>query len=204
MNSFFIKILKYSIASIFLITTFTSCSNVVKSIASKSPSYHKNVIGSTNFNSLVDDLVKKQESRLLSELGQDEVIIVSDFVNVDRLENHSKLGFLLSEQLKNSLSNRGIIIRAVELGREFQLGTHGFNLLTREQKDIQNTGVESQFAMVGTYSVTTQSLIVFVKLIDITTGNILSSASSETIMDDEIMELENSGKRPMVITPMVL
>ncbi|RXJ66766.1 hypothetical protein CRV08_11915 [Halarcobacter ebronensis] len=204
MNYKFIKILKYSFTSIFLIIFLTSCSNIAKSIASKSSSYHKNIIGSNDFNSLVEDLIKKQESRLNAEIGNEEVVLVSDFVNIDTLQNHSKLGFLLSEQLKNSLSRRGIIIREIELGRDFQLGHRGFNLLTREQKDIKSSEVDNQFAVVGTYSVTTQSLIVFVKLIDITTGNILSSASSETIVDEEILDLEASGQNRRVIAPMVL
>lgn len=201
------KVLKYLFASMLLIVTFTSCSNIAKEVANKSPFNHKYFSGSTNFNSLVDDLVQEQYSRIVRHLESDEVVLVSDFVNVDRLQNHSKLGFLLSEQLKNSLSKRGIIIRAVELGRDFQLGAHGFNLLTRKQKDIKDDTVVNKFAFVGTYSVTTESLILFTKLIDVETGNILSSASTETPISTELLQLERSpqaGQNSRIITPLVL
>lgn len=134
----------------------------------------------------------------------EEVVLVPDFVNINRLRNRSKLGFLLSEQMKNSLSKRGIIVKEIELGKDFQYGKHGFNLLTRDQKDIKDKEIDNNYAFVGTYSITTQSLIVFIKLIDINNGNILSSAYSETLIDEEILDLERSASQPLIISPMVL
>lgn len=204
MKSPFLRILKYIFTSVFLILFFTSCSNIAKSVASKTPVYHKNIIGSNDFNSLIENLLENQKSKLNKYSSENEVVLVPDFVNINRLKNRSKLGFLLSEQLKNSLSNRGVIIREIELGKDFQFGPSGFNVLTRNQKDIKDNEINSHYAFVGTYSITTESLIVFIKLIDITTGNILSSAYSETIVDDEIMDLERSSARPLIFSPMVL
>lgn len=204
MNKNSIKILKLVLTSIFFITFLSSCSDITKNIASSSPSNHKNFTGSNNFHSLINDVVKKQEFRLKKYLLNDEVVLVSDFVNLDKLRNRSKLGFLLSEHLKNALSNRSIIVREVELAQDFQYGKTGFNLLTRQQQNINKKHVDSKYAFVGTYSITTESLIVFMKLIDITNGNILSSASSETLVDKEIIELETEPRTSFVRTPMVL
>ena len=204
MDSFFIKVLKYSLISILLMSFFTSCTNIAKTIASKSPTHHKNITGSNDFNSLVENLIKKQESKISKFTLMEEVVLVPDFVNVNSLQNRSKLGFLLSEQLKNSLSNRGIIIKELELGKDFQFGKNGFNILTREQKDIKDKEINNNYAFVGTYSVTTQSLIIFIKLIDINNGNILSSAYSETLVDEEILDLERSSGQNFIIAPMVL
>lgn len=204
MNKNSIKILKLVLTSIFFITFLSSCSDITKNIASSSPSNHKNFTGSNNFHSLINDVVKKQESRLKKYLLNEEVVLVSDFVNLDKLKNRSKLGFLLSEHLKNALSNRSIIVREVELAQDFQYGKTGFNLLTRQQEDINSKYVDSKYAFVGTYSITTESLIVFMKLIDITNGNILSSASSETLVDKEILELETEPRTPYIRTPLVL
>jgi len=204
MNNSFIKVLKYSLLSILLMTFFTSCSNIAKTIASKSPTHHKNFTGSNDFNSLVENLIKKQESKILKYTSMEEVVLVPDFVNVNKFQNRSKLGFLLSEQLKNSLSNRGIIVKEIELGKDFQFGKHGFNILTRDQKDIKDKEITNNYAFVGTYSITTQSLIVFIKLIDINNGNILSSAYGETLVDDEILDLERSSGQSHIISPMVL
>ncbi len=204
MNKNSIKILKLVLTSIFFITFLSSCSDITKNIASSSPSNHKNFTGSNNFHSLINDVVKKQESRVKKYLLNEEVVLVSDFVNLDKLKNRSKLGFLLSEHLKNALSNRSIIVREVELAQDFQYGKTGFNLLTRQQEDIKKKYVDTKYAFVGTYSITTESLIVFMKLIDITNGNILSSASSETLVDKEILELETEPRTPYIRTPLVL
>lgn len=198
MNISPMKILKLFLTSIFLILSFTSCS--VNSIA------HKDVYGSNNFHSLVKELVDKSSNKLKRHLSLDEVVLVSDFVNLDKLRNRSKLGFLLSDHLKDSLLNQDIIVREVELSEEFQYGKHGFNVLTRQQKEINKKFVNSKFAIVGTYSITTKSLIVFIKLIDITNGNILSSANGITSIDEEILDLENKQKtkRIFVTAPLVL
>lgn len=181
---------------------FTACSTdvIVKDLATIN---HKNLAGTNDFNSLVEFLVRKQELRV-KNIVKNEIVLVSDFVNVDRLKNRSKLGFLLSEHLKNSLINRDIIVREVILGRDFELADSGFNLLTRDKNKITSDEVTNRYAFVGTYSLTTESLIVFIKLIDITTGNILSSTTGSVLVDGEIRELERSSRQPSVITPMVL
>lgn len=200
-----IKILKASFLLIFLITFFTSCSSVTSSITNSIDILnHKNLSGTNNFHSLVETLVEQQKQRLNISIPLNETVLVSDFVNLDKLKNRSKLGFLLSEHLKNSLSNRNVIVRAVELGEAFQIGEHGFNLLTRKQQDINKKFVDVNLAFVGTYTITTKSLIVFIKLIDIRTGNILSSANGSTPIDEEILELERVRRTPYVVTPLVL
>ena len=204
MNKNNIKILKLVLVSIFFVTFFTSCSDITKNIASASPLNHKNFTGSNNFHSLVNYLVQKQDLRLKNYLLKDEVVLVSDFVNLDKLKNRSKLGFLLSEHLKDSLSNRMIIVREIELAEDFQYGKSGFNVLTRKQRDISSKEIDNKYAIVGTYSITTESLIVFVKLIDLANGNILSSASGATLIDQEILELERIPRSPFVRTPLVL
>lgn len=166
---------------------------------------YKNIDGSNNFQQLVYNMVNKSSSKIKKNLALDDVVLVSDFVNLDKLENHSKLGFLLSETLKDALSSHDIIIRQVELGKEFTLGAHGFNLLTREQSRINTNITDSFYALVGTYTVTTKRLIVFIKLIDIRTGDILSSSNDTMIINQEIWDLEKTeDKRKRVFAPVVL
>ncbi len=206
MNKFTLKILKFTIASIFLIFTFSGCSDIVNQIALKSPDNHKNFTGSNDFHSLVRNLVDKSSTKLKRHIKIDDVVLVSDFVNLDKLKNRSKLGFLLSDHLKDSVLNHDIIVREVELGQYFQYGKHGLNVLTRKQSEINKKEVDSRFAIVGTYSITTQNLIVFIKLIDIRNGNILSSSTGRTSIDDEILELEGikKGRQLRIVPPMVL
>ncbi len=203
MNKEFNKIMKLILASLFLSIFFTSCSKVINTVAYNAPSNHKRMDGSNDFESLVNVLVENSLSRLKITPLKDEVVLVSDFVNLNNLKNKSNLGFLLSDHLKNELLNNNIIVQQVELGKDFQYGKHGFNLLTRNQNDINKKYIDSTYAFVGTYTLTTQNLIVFLKVIDIKTGNILSSATAKTSMDEEIENLEGLNQiniRP----PMVL
>lgn len=161
-----------------ILILFTSCS-------------YKNPISKvTNFHYMVADMVKKLAPNIQRNIPLDEVVLVSDFVNLNNLKNKSQLGFLLSNILKDNLSPLGIIVKEIELGKEFEFGQSGFNLLTRQQDRILSKEVSSKYALVGTYSISNKSLNLFIKLIDIDNGNILSSAFARTDLDSEIITLE--------------
>ena len=138
-------------------------------------------------------LVDDSATKIKKNVSPYEVILVSDFVNLDKLKNKSQLGFLLSSMLKDRLVSQNIIVREVELGKDFELGKNGFNILTRDKDKILSDKVKSRYAVVGTYSITNKSLNLFVQLIDVNTGNILSSSYEKTQIDDEILELEGNS-----------
>lgn len=171
--------LKFILVSIFLALFFTSC-------------IYKNPInGSNNFHLLVSKMVYDSATKIKKNVSSEDVVLVSDFVNLNNLKNKSQLGFLLSSMLKDSLVSQNIIVREIELGREFEFGKSGFNLLTRNKDNIAATKItKEKYAVVGTYSITSKSLNVFIKLIDIRNGNILSSSYERTEIDDEILGLE--------------
>lgn len=176
-------ILKLIFISSFLTIFLSSCA-------------HKNPInGSNNFHSLVSKLVDDSAQKIKRNLHPRDIVLVSDFVNIDRLKNRSQLGFLLSSMLKDKLVSLDIIVREIELGKDFELGKTGLNMLTREKdKIVSNKIVNSRYAVVGTYSITSRSLNVFIKLIDINNGNILSSSYVRTDIDDEILGLEGDSE----------
>lgn len=175
----FLNIRVINLFSLILLSLFfTSCA-------------YKNPISKvTDFHSMVSDMVKKSSEKIKKNVSYDEVILVSDFVNLDNLKNRSQLGFLLSNILKDRISSLDIIIREIELGKEFEFGNSGFTLLTRELSKVISTDVKSRYAVVGTYSISNKSLNLFIKLIDIDTGNILSSSFARTDIDNEILALE--------------
>ena len=186
--------------SLILLTLFLGSCGAYKDPASKN----------TNFDSMINDMVKKSAIKIKKNVAYDEVVLVSDFVNLDNLKNRSQLGFLLSNLLKDRLSSLDVIVKEIELGKEFEFGPSGFNLLTREKNRILSDNVKSRYAVVGTYSISNKSLNLFIKLIDINSGNILSSSFARTDLDSEILDLEgisqnrdtefrNSIRRPMVL-----
>ncbi len=174
-------ILKLFFVSIFLTLFLNSCA------------YKNPISGSTNFHSLISGMVDDSANKIKKNVSVGEVVLVSDFVNLDKLKNRSQLGFLLSSMLKDKLSSLDIIVKEIELGKEFEFGPSGFNLLTREKDRIVTNQVKSKYAVVGTYSISSRSLNVFIRLIDIQTGNILSSSYGRTDIDDEILGLEGNS-----------
>lgn len=183
--------MKLFVASLLLPLLFSGC-------------FYMNIDGSNDFDRMVNALVEDSYKKLKMNIEKDEVVLVSDFVNIDQLQNKSKLGFLLSETLKNVLSNQNIIIREVELSQNFEIGEHGFNVLSRDHSEIDSNIYQERFAVVGTYSVTNKRLRIFVKLIDIYSGHILGSSSASTPMNSEIERLEHVPKENYIYRPMVL
>lgn len=189
----FNKVLSLVLLSSFLSLFLSSCT-------------HKNLINGTNdFHSLVSQLVDESAKKIKSHTMIDDIVLVSDFVNLDKLKNRSELGFLLADILKDRLVSLNILVREVEFGKEFEFGPSGFNLLTRNQsKIISNKVKEERYAVVGTYSITSRSLNLFIKLIDIRTGNILASSYERTAIDEEILKLEGTGESPVLRPHVVL
>lgn len=162
-------------------------------------SYHKIPMtfqsGTNDFHSLVSELVDESAHKIKKNIMLDDIVLVSDFVNLDKLKNKSQLGFLLSDMLKDSLVSLDIIVREVEFGKTFQLGKTGLNMLSRDKNKIISDKVSrAKYAVVGTYSITSKSLNVFIKLIDIQTGDILSSSYERTDVDEEILQLEGEDE----------
>ena len=186
----FSRVIKLVLFSSFITLFLTSCT-------------HKNLINGTNdFHSLVSELVDDSAKKIKSHTMIDDIVLVSDFVNLDNLKNRSELGFLLSDILKDRLVSLNILVREVEFGKEFELGPSGFNVLTRNQsKIISNKVKQERYAVVGTYSITSRSLNLFIKLIDIRTGNILASSYERTGIDEEILNLERNAETTPVMRP---
>lgn len=173
-------------------------------------SYHKIPVtfqtGTNDFHSLVSKLVDESASKIKRKVKSNDIVLVSDFVNLDKLKNRSQLGFLLSDILKDKLVSLDIIVREVEMGKQFELGSTGFNMLTRDKNQIISDEITSnqRYAVVGTYSITSKSLNVFIKLIDIRSGNILSSSYERTDIDKEILQLEGQDELNPVLRPNVV
>lgn len=187
------KVFKIGLLLSFLVLFMSSCT-------------HKNLLnGNNDFHSLVSELVDESAKKIKKNIALDDIVLVSDFVNLDKLKNRSQLGFLLSDILKDRLVSMNIIVREVEFGKEFEFGKSGFNLLTRNRNKIVSTSVkEEKYAVVGTYSITSRSLNLFIKLIDIRTGHILASSYERTGIDEEIKQLEGKEERRLYLRPHVV
>lgn len=144
---------------------------------------------------LVLRLINNSSPNLKAVIKQYEVILVSDFVDLQNLKNTSQLGFLLSDIVKDKLLKLNFLVKEIKLGKEFTLGESGFSLLSNNSKKILNNEVQnSNLALVGTYSITGKKLNLFLKLIDIHTGIILASSYEKAKITKNTILLEKNNK----------
>jgi len=167
----------------------------------------------TNFSklteSLIDDLCPTLEELKLEQRKLKPLYII-DFVNLNQLENHSELGFMLSDELKTHVTQEcDWPIHQIEYTKYLKIGENGTKLLSRDLKDMKNKKLNSNtYALVGTYAFTQRQLILYLKIIDLKTGVILKSATKRTELTDEIIQFEKKPKEKFevknIYQPMVL
>jgi len=116
--------------------------------------------------------------------------IVTDFVDLTSLQNYSKLGYILSNSIKNSLiaKYKARVVEA-EVSKYFEISGNGLRVLSRDIKMLRTDNFELSRGVVGTYTYTDEEIVIFVKLIDLKTGIIEGSYAKKLPMNCEMMYL---------------
>jgi len=170
----------------FLITLiFASCVNLNENII------NSNKVSSIDFKKISDDLINP----ICKDIKKDSIIYITDFVNETSLKNNSQLGFLLSNQSKVSvLANTcttTVKIQDLQLAKQLKIGKNGSRILTREIEELKTNNLnEDKQIIVGSYIITQNQIILFVKLINLKTGDIIATTSTSRDINDEYRVLE--------------
>jgi len=192
------RILK-QVSLIALVMLFTACSI---------PSMRYNTeLMNTDYDGIISKLLHKASFQIFPNMKMNEVLLVPNFAETTTLKSNTKLSFVLSDMLKNKLvSKYSYTIREIELSKSFRFGAEGFKVLTRDSKSINNTVINSRYAVVGTYTITKNQLLLFLKLINIRDGLVLASSSYSADLTQEIVESNKVviEKKPIVFQPMTL
>jgi len=156
----------------------------------------------TNFQQLSKQLLRP----ICKKIHSNKVLYVTDFVNEKNLDNNSKLGFLLSNQLKVDLLDKRCthnnVIKAFELSKNLSIGGDGSNIFTRDIKKLTTTElIHDRQILVGTYLITNKQFIVYLKLINLKSGNIIATNSITRTITHEIINLEDIDQNPVIYTP---
>ncbi len=147
---------------------------------------HKKV----DFGSMMKDAVSSISSQSSNKYGLTEDVVVTDFVNVETLSNKNQLGFILSSHLKNELaSNKKFKIIEAETAKYFKIGSDGVTLLSRDKNDTLRDEIGAEYAFVGSYAVTDERVVVYVKLINLVSGKIEAAATVEEVMTCEVKDI---------------
>jgi TolB-like protein len=117
-------------------------------------------------------------------------IIVTEFVDLTSLENQSKFGYVLSNSIKNSLSNElDMSVIEAEVSKYFKISGNGLKILSRDIRKIRTNNLDVKHAIAGTYTATDSEVIVFVKLVNLETGLIEGSYSETLPMNCAMLQL---------------
>lgn len=177
---------------------FTSCAQKTSKAVKES---------AFNSQQLIYALVTDLSPNLREVISEHETVVVSDFVNTQSYRNRSELGFLLSSMLKNIVISRyKLEVKEVALRQNFSIGPNGFNALSRNRQALGKDIGEARYAFVGTYSFTDVKMHVFLQIIDVYSGNVISTSQKETKLVDTILKLEGIYKTdtPTIYEPLTL
>ncbi len=117
-------------------------------------------------------------------------IIVTEFVDLSSLENQSKFGYVLSNNIKNSLTNElNMNVIEAEVSKYFKISANGLKILSRDIRKIRTDNLNVRHAIAGTYTATDSEVVVFVKLVNLETGIIEGSYSETLPMNCAMLQL---------------
>ena len=170
---------KIFLASVLSLTFFISGCVSTKSITYPKVDLTKSGFHSKKVESIYIDygiLADQSVKSIFKKLKTPEKILVTDFVDITSLNNYTRLGYVLSNNIKNSIiNNYDIDVIEAEVSRYFKISGNGIKVLSRDVEKLRSTNFNVRYAVVGTYTYSTNELIVFVKLIDLKTGIIEGS-----------------------------
>ncbi len=177
--------LKFLIAVISLAITFTSCVSSGK--AAPRPG------GSDTFGARFMAYNLRANLRAPDVFGAP--IVVTTFVDLNNLNQSSVFGRVLAEQLLDELHKAGFTLSEIRKGRDiFMKEALGEMILSRNARDVLAKS-SARAVIAGTYVVTTKSVIINARLLDINSPLVLSSSSYSLKMTEELKKLL-TGEEP--------
>jgi TolB-like protein len=127
----------------------------------------------TNIEDTITSLSKQLMENKRTEL--DKTVIMTSFVRLDNLHATSEFGRIVGESLIHELSVRGFKMSEFRGQANVSVNSRGEYFITRKVKDIK-AETEDAHIIIGTYSRQFKKVMINARLIDNTTGAIISTA----------------------------
>ncbi len=176
---------KFLMTAIIILSSLTPADsqNITKSVKVKE---HLDILPSItpegNLNSrvifLADQLVRNIDNRF-----RYEPVVVTTFVNLDNMKETSSLGRLIAEDLIHELQVRGWKVFDIRLARDIVVKPQGEFSITRDIRNIRNY-YRVNSVITGTYAITSNSVIVNARIIDVKTGVVVSTGQIVLPIED--------------------
>ncbi len=174
----------------------TGCETTNKVASVTEPTYEQasnNSLTAANYKA-ADELIKRYRgaSQLATNNYQNSgtaPFIVATLVNIDRLEQSSTLGRLISEQVASRLTQQGFDVVELKVRNNvFMKRNEGELLLTREIKEMA-TAHKTEAVIVGTYAEGGDMVYVTLKIVNPATSRVLAAQDYTLPQDRQVRRL---------------
>lgn len=137
---------------------------------------------------IADDLTAAAFPPLVSG-SPDMPVLVTTFVDNNDLTKTSKFGRVVQEHISSRLVQLGYTVKEIKMAGQLQIEPgSGESILSRDISRIAPS-VKSQAILVGTLSMTNQTMYVSARLVSPTNQAILASTDRRLCMDDTILAM---------------
>ena len=122
-------------------------------------------------------------------LDANQPVLVATLVNVDRLNESSRLGRIFSEQIAGRMVQRGLRVTEVKLRESLVLHRdQGELLLSREAREVSQAQ-NAQAVVVGTYAMSASMLYLSLKLVNPMGNHVVAAHSYAVPVDENVRTL---------------
>lgn len=187
------------ISALLAAALLAGCTTLPRNGKGPDPTYEQatdNTLTTVNY-AAATELMKRYHGPLASANNFGEAsapFIVATLVNIDKLEQSSTFGRLLSEQLASRITQLGHNVVELKFRNSvFMKRNEGEFLLTREIKEVANAH-KAQAIVVGTYAEASDFVYINLKVVNPTNSLILAAYDYALPMDKEIRRLVSASR----------
>lgn len=152
--------------------------------------YYGDRAGGASRSDLIEVNDRAVDALLLNApLDVSQPVLVATLVNVDRLNESSRLGRIFSEQIAGRMVQRGLRVTEVRLRDDLMLHRdQGELLLSREVREVSQAQ-NAQAVVVGTYAVSASVLFISLKLVNPAGNHVVAAHNYAVPVDENVRTL---------------
>jgi len=124
--------------------------------------------------------------------------VITSFANLSDLGETSHLGRLMGEHFMHQLQIRGWNVTDVRMTRELIINEEGEFSLSRELKRLRGS-YSAANVVTGTYTVTMDGVLINVRVLDLASGQVVSTAQTRFLRDKFISSLVDKPRPAPVV-----
>jgi TolB-like protein len=153
---------------------------------------------SGQFNAGMMFLTEQLERNALAD-SRSRATVITSFVDLNNLNETSQLGRLIGEHFMHQLQIRGWNVTDVRMTRDLVINEEGEFSLSRELKRLRGSLAAGNI-VTGTYTTTVDGVLLSVRVLDIASGQVVSTAQTRFLRDKFIASLVEKPKAVPVIS----